>query len=241
MQTDKIIGFSTMSSAIKNADNYTRWIVSSFNKYIGDAVLEVGVGHGNYKSIIRTKFYCSVDIDKHVIEEAQKQDINGHYIEVDVVSPSFVQKTKDIRVDTIILVNVLEHIEDDKIAINNLLSLLTSGGHLIIFVPAFQSLFSNMDNLAGHFKRYTKKSVMELMQSFNLKIIKNEYFNPIGGIGWWVNKHLKHNNLDSKIINNQIAIFDKYIVPISKMFNPITKSFFGQSLLVVIKKTDHIL
>ena len=62
------------------------------------------------------------------------------------------------------------------------------------------------------------------------------YFNPIGGLGWYINKLFNYNSLNDTKINRQILFFDKYIVPISKLISPMTKTFFGQSLIIILKK-----
>ncbi len=141
------------------------------------------------------------------------------------------------EIDTVICLNVLEHIENDIIAVENMFEILKPTGHLIVFVPAFQILFSSMDEFAGHYRRYTFTTFNNLIKNLKMEILLMEYFNPIGGIGWYLNKFIKHKELDSKFINKQIKIFDKYITPVSSLINPLTSSFFGQSLLFVGEKT----
>lgn len=109
-------------------------------------------------------------------------------------------------------------------------------GNLLIFVPAFPFLYNSMDQLAGHFMRYTKASLQKIVNPVNSIIMKMEYFNAIGGVGWYLNKLIKHNDLNSKALNAQMKFFDKIIVPFSKRLNPITKNIFGQSILMVINK-----
>ena len=115
-------------------------------------------------------------------------------------------------------------------------SILTENGHVLLFVPAFNALFSDMDELAGHCRRYTKKTMRQVVAKVDCEIIQIEYFNVIGAIGWWANKFVTHKSLDNKSLNLQVQYFDKYVVPISKKLNFFTKGIFGQSLICVIKR-----
>jgi hypothetical protein len=69
------------------------------------------------------------------------------------------------------------------------------------------------------------------------RIEKMYYFNPVGGIGWWLNKFAGHKDIDASAVNFQMAFFDKYILPLSRAVNPLTKRFFGQSIICVVRKT----
>ena len=238
--SDKLItGFSTMTSAIEFADNYNNWILSKFKPYIGQNLLEVGTGQGNFKKYLSktTDQYYSVDIDAEVIERAKMRDPEGSFFVSDISKPEFVEMAKKINIDTVLCVNVFEHIPAQQEAMDNMLNILQTGGHLFIFVPAFMSLFSDMDRLVGHVTRYTKTTMKQFIPKKNCEVVKLEYFNPIGGFGWWINKFKKHDNINSPSLNNQVVFFDKFVVPISKSLNIITNSFFGQSLILILKKT----
>lgn len=232
-----VSGFSTMASAIEFIDNYNNWIIEKFKPYIGEKILEIGTGQGNFKKYLdkTADQYHSVDIDADVIARAKTRDPKGNYFVSDVSSPEFLNIAEKLGLDTVMCVNVFEHIPAQHEAMNNMLNALKPGGHLLIFVPAFNTLYNDMDRMAGHVTRYTKNSIKKFVPS-NAQVVKMEYFNPIGGLGWWANKFKKHDNIDSKNINTQVAIFDKYIVPLSKIVNFATKSFFGQSLILILKK-----
>jgi hypothetical protein len=62
-------------------------------------------------------------------------------------------------------------------------------------------------------------------------LLRLEYLNPIGGLGWWLNSRIEHRDLDSTAVNVQIKLFIKYVMPLSRAITPLTKRFFGQSLL----------
>jgi SAM-dependent methyltransferase len=230
-------GFSTMTSSIEFADNYNRWIASKIIPYIKKSLLEVGTGQGNFKKFLDNyvEEYYSIDIDKNVVERARKRDPKGNYFQADITNFEQIKKlNRDF--DLIILLNVLEHIKDDLGALKNLLKILEKDGYLFVFVPAFLTLYNDLDRLAGHYTRYRIEDFYKLADNLNAQIVEYEYFNPIGGIGWYFNKFVRHNDLDSKSANKQMQVFDKYVVPVSKTINPLSKRIFGQSLIIVLQK-----
>ncbi|MBA3857747.1 MAG: hypothetical protein C0507_12640 [Cyanobacteria bacterium PR.3.49] len=229
-------GADTFSSAIKSAVNYHRWILDEFRPYIGGRILEVGLGHGNYRPLLpQDATYFGIDIDERCIEQA-KASYPGDSFELwDISDSSKVQSFAKRKIDTVICINVLEHILPHKPAFRNLVETLEPGGHLLLFVPAFQALYTSLDELAGHHRRYHLADLRELTPP-NCKIIVNKYFNPIGGLGWWVNGFFKHKSLNDNAVNGQIEVFDKYVLPISRSIDPLVNKVFGQSLLAVVEK-----
>lgn len=231
-------GLATMTSSVEFIDNYNQWMIKKFQPYLGTRLLEIGTGHGNFKKFFPSLVqYISVDINEEVVRRAKEKYPEDIFIVADIAKDEFVIKLGGYKIDTILCTNVMEHIENDGKAIENLLSVLSTGGHLLLFVPAIPALYNDMDRLVGHYRRYTKR-MMKTVIGEAYEIPALEYFNPIGGLGWWVNKFFKHDDIDSKNLNAQVKFFDRYVVPISKVLNPLSKSFFGQSLICVIKKTS---
>jgi|GEM_PF-194276 len=231
-------GLATMTSSVEFIDNYNQWMIKKFQPYLGTRLLEIGTGHGNFKKYFPSLLqYISVDINEEVVRRAKEKYPDDIFIVADIAKDEFLIKLGGYKIDTILCTNVMEHIENDGKAIENLLSVLSTGGHLLLFVPAIPALYNDMDRLVGHYRRYTKR-MMKTVIGEAYEIPTLEYFNPIGGLGWWVNKFIKHDDIDSKNLNAQVKFFDRYVVPISKVLNPLSKRFFGQSLICVIKKTS---
>lgn len=229
-------GDATYSSAIRDASNYTRWILSAFDGKIGRQVLEVGIGHGGHADHLPPGVeYVGLDIDEGSVEAARSQHPERSYVCADVLDPALPELVAARVFDTVLCVNVLEHVDRDADAVANLLTVLAPGGRLLIFVPAFQALYSDLDRMAGHVRRYTTGALAALVPP-GAVIEMNEYFNPIGGLGWWANKFLPHRTLNDGAVNGQVKLFDRYILPLSRAVNPITRSFFGQSIVCVVRK-----
>ncbi|MEW5947089.1 MAG: class I SAM-dependent methyltransferase [bacterium] len=230
----RVRGGGTMSSGMEGADNYVRWIVDVFRPYFGENVLEIGTGFGNFRRHLPCRGrFVSVDIVPETIESARSADREGVYVLADVSCGGFGEKLAGELFDTVLCVNVLEHVEDEAKALGNMFEVLAPGGRLLLLVPAFGALYSEMDSLAGHFRRYTKGEVGRLLERFPCGIVKLEYFNPVGGAGWWLNRFARHADLDGALINRQIRFFDRVLVPVSRAVNPVTRGFFGQSVVCV--------
>ena len=89
--------------------------------------------------------------------------------------------------DTVICLNVVEHVEDDRGALSNMKSVLAEGGQAIILVPQGQWNFGTLDTVLGHVRRYSKESLRRLAADCGLEVLKILEFNRIGTIAWFLN------------------------------------------------------
>jgi SAM-dependent methyltransferase len=229
-------GAETYSSAMGDAVNYFRWILDEFQPFMGKSLLEVGLGHGSYRACLPTDLqYFGIDIDADSVAQAQRKYPGDTILEADIADRDFAAAFKGKKIDSVICINVLEHVLDHRLAVKNLIEIMEPGGHLFLFVPAFQALYTALDQLAGHHRRY-RKADLEALVPPTAKVVVSKYFNSIGGFGWWVNGFFKHKSLNDGAVNTQIAVFDKYVLPFSRMLNPITGPWFGQSAILVVRK-----
>lgn len=228
----------TFSSAMLEAKEYNKWVLNYYTSYIKDPLLEIGLGHGAFYSYLPSTVnnYTGIDIDETLVNHAKNQNPHNQYLCMDLASKQFIDYFKGQKFNSIICFNVLEHISDDKMALKNMINVLTTSGHILLFVPAFQTLYTDLDRLAGHYRRYHFSTLDSLVKICGGEIAEWSYFNFIGGIGWWVNKFMKHHSLNDHTVNKQIWFFNKFILPFSKIIQPFTKKFFGQSLYCVIRK-----
>jgi SAM-dependent methyltransferase len=227
----------TFSSAIADARKYMDWIVTTMRPYLGSNLLEVGVGHGSYCEYFKEiAAYRGIDIDPQNVASSRAKYPGATFEIGDVCSDQFNSTFVPGSVDTIVCCNVIEHIEDDSRAVVNMANALSRGGHLFILVPALQMLYGELDRLAGHCRRYDKPQMLKACSSAPVEILELRYFNPIGGLAWWLNRYVSHKSLDDAAVNAQIRIFDKYVLPVSRLIDPLTRSFFGQSLICVARK-----
>lgn len=229
-------GHSTLES-IASADKFNRWMYEVISPFCSDETLEVGGGIGNIsqcfldagKNLTVTELqeeYCQVIRDKFGTHKCLNQ-----VIRMNIVDQDFDDKYQELfgKFDAVFALNVVEHIEDDVLAIANCKKLLKENGNLIILVPAFQSLYNSFDKSLGHFKRYKKKSLIELFQKNDLKVIHKQYFNFVGTLGWWVSGKIMKKEV---VPEGQMKLYN-FFVPIIKLIDIFTKGFVGLSVIVV--------
>ncbi|MBN3038355.1 MAG: class I SAM-dependent methyltransferase [Candidatus Omnitrophica bacterium] len=231
--------FQCSSLAIREAVNYYRWLYNDFKDYIGDSILEIGGGIGNFSNLLSDrKRLVIVDIVEEVVQRLDnifEDKANVSVFKADICDKGFVDSVIKNGFDTIICVNVLEHIADDIGALKNMRELLsTRGGHLLLLVPAHEILFSDLDRVVGHHRRYNKKPLRQKLEQAGFSINKLYYLNCLGAIGWFINyKILKYKEVVCQSTDRQIKIFDRFLVPLVSRMESILKPPFGISLIAV--------
>lgn len=233
-------GLQTMSPEMKNAVNYHRWLFKKINSYLGQRVLEIGMGDGTYTEFIRDKeLVVGIDIADDCLDFCKKRFVGKNNIKclsLDLLTGDL-SDIKYQKLDSAFCFNVLEHVEKDVDFLKKIKELIVDGGQVAIIVPAMGSLYGKMDALAGHFRRYNKNKMISSAKQAGWQIVKLEYFNFLGGVAWLLfNSVAKPQSLADKNLNKQIILFDKFVLPITKFCDWFTKKWFGQSLLVILKK-----
>jgi SAM-dependent methyltransferase len=230
-------GSDTYSSAIADANNYMKWVVNTFRPHLRGRILEVGIGHGYYSTYLSEYGdYLGVDHDHDSVAQAKAAFPNQSFATCDILDRGQLRMLLPGGADTIVSINVLEHIEDDRRAVANLVDVLKPGGHLLLSVPALMMLYNDLDRLAGHCRRYTTPRIRSLLDDQPIEILRLTYFNVIGGLGWLVNSLKRYRSLDEDAINSQIRLFDRYAIPLSRTIDPLFRSFFGQSVICIARR-----
>ncbi len=210
------------------AVQYNRWIYRIIQPFLGLRILEIGCGTGNITHYLTDHGHvCAADVNGHYLEEARKHlrgARNVLYRRINLERS--LQSLKSFRPDTIVCVNVLEHVENDRRTLQECLRLLPGGGHLLVFVPALQSLYGSMDRTYGHFRRYSKSELNSKTREAGFKTVECRYMNLPGIPGWWLNGKV----LRRKIIpKGQMLLYDK-LVPLIQMAEGIVHPPVGMSL-----------
>jgi SAM-dependent methyltransferase len=221
---------------LQKVNNYNRWIYDNIKPYVGRNVLEIGCGIGNITDyfISPDRKITGIDIDEDFVDVAKEKYKNTPGVTIamgDALNPGCTLPGKSY--DTVMLLNVLEHIQDDLKAVKCIFDLLEPKGRAIILVPAMKFAYGELDRQLGHHKRYEKPDMIKLYAYNGFEIEKLFYMNWIGAFGWAFNSRILRKKL---IPEDQSNIMDKLIVPIIKPLEDIVKPFFGQSLIAVGKR-----
>jgi SAM-dependent methyltransferase len=145
--------------------------------------------------------------------------------------------SKEERFDSIVIVNVLEHIEDDIQELEIAKSVLKPDGKIFIFVPAMPSLYGSMDAISGHFRRYRQSELKAVIRAAGLQTRTIRYFDPIGVLPYW----LSYRVLNRKTLGaSSVALYDKIIIPTSILISRATKSRgLGKNLILVAESENN--
>lgn len=216
--------------------NYYDWIMDTFSSYVRGRVIEYGAGAGTVSARLAplADELTLVELSANLIEPLSVRFCDDP--KVKVISESLENHAAQLgaeAVDTVVMVNVLEHIEDDREALTHLLRILRPGGHLLLFVPALQGLMSKLDRLHGHFRRYHRPDLASKVQAAGGDVLLSRYFDCAGVIPWFViNKMMGSTTFNPALID----IHDKYVVPVSRAFERVVSPPFGKNLMLVARK-----
>jgi SAM-dependent methyltransferase len=171
-----------------------RWLYSKLAPHVRGDVLEIGSGIGNLSSLLVAdgeRFVLS-DMESHYLDALRRRFAGDARVEVvgyDLEAPP-PAALAGRRFDTIVAVNVIEHIADDRALVGHLAAMLKPGGKLAVYVPACPFAYGTLDRALGHHRRYTPASLKALLDGADLRSSHPKYINLFGLAGWMVSGRL---------------------------------------------------
>lgn len=234
MKDSKYIGNEL--TIFKDAVNWKQYWYNSISKFISGDVLEIGAGIGiNTNLLLQNhsdiRSITSIEPDK-ILSDQILDNIKGDTSKVVVLNQYLEDLSTDKKFDTIIYIDVIEHIKDDSSELSKAKSHLKEGGLLIILVPAYNFLFSPFDDAIGHYRRYNRKMLINAIPD-DLSMLKLFYLDSLGLCASLLNKFVLKQSYPTK---SQIQKYDKLIVPISRITDRLILNSFGKSLVGIWKK-----
>jgi SAM-dependent methyltransferase len=225
---------------MSDAENYVRWIFSELvAPHLGPSVLEIGSGIGTFSTRIaadpKVKQLTCVEIDLSCSATAREalaaadvrkpvEHIVGDYLNTPLKKDEY---------DTALLINVLEHLQDDRAAVRKARSELRMDGTLVIFVPAFGLLMSDLDRRLGHYRRYTTASLRQLLEGAGFTVSTLRYYNLTGFLGWLWRFRIRGRTAQSPEL---VRFFDRRVLPVQLLVERALRLPVGQSVYAVAKK-----
>jgi 2-polyprenyl-3-methyl-5-hydroxy-6-metoxy-1,4-benzoquinol methylase len=217
------------------ARNYYRTILKFFRPYVGDRVLEVGAGIGTFSSFLLglmnvrelTTLEPAVNLfpllDRRFSEDSRVKCVNGYLHDY---PPS-----EDI--DTVVSINVLEHIENDGGFLRSAQQVLAPGGTILLFTPAMPMLYGSLDRQFGHNRRYTKRGLAQELRSAGFSLESLRYFDLPGILGWFLaTRILKRNTL----LPDDVRHYDRFVFSWSSKIESWWEPPIGKNLLAIGRK-----
>ncbi len=211
---------------------YNHWIYSRIRPYLRGAICEVGGGTGNITQfLLNYPRVVSLEPDGHSLRIARERfadHLNTKFVQTyvegcpreEVAAGSF---------DTVICLNVLEHIENDVEALRRMGALCAAGGQVVILVPAMQWAFGRLDESFGHYRRYSRRTLRAAFAAAGLEVVASRYFNFIGAFGWWYTSRVRG---AVQLEASSCRTFDR-LVPYLDSIERLIPPPIGQSLIMV--------
>jgi 2-polyprenyl-3-methyl-5-hydroxy-6-metoxy-1,4-benzoquinol methylase len=215
---------------LNDANAFSRWVVDEISAWVGESVLEIGCGIGTYTLELAKlgKSIVAIDIEVPFIEAAKhrlQEYPNVQFLQGDATTMDLA--TGHGGFDTVVLIDVLEHIEMDVSLLERFRLRLKPGGCIIIKVPAMPSLYCAMDQAIGHWRRYDRQNLSRTISSAGFQVIEVRPFNAFGVPGWWWNgRVLKRRSPPA----DQIALFNR-LTPLFRPLDKLARHFFCSSLI----------
>lgn len=214
--------------AMKKATRYNNFLIDLIRKYaVGSRVLDHGAGAGTFATPVAAGGMQVLCMEP---DHGLRADLTQSGLEV----AASLEEIPDCSVDYAYTLNVLEHIKDDQDAIAELHRCLKPGGRLLVYVPAFQNLFSQMDAHVGHFRRYRRQPLQRLLQDTGFEISAAYYVDSLGYLATLVYKLV--GDRSGSVSPGSVAFYDAVIFPISRIIDFLSIGSFGKNLTIVATK-----
>jgi hypothetical protein len=204
--------------------------------YLGSRILDVGAGIGSTIQLLcseRQSLWLALEPNAHFAKRIRGASATGKIpaiCEVRVGTLEVVEGHEQF--DSILYIDVLEHIEDHYAEVNRASQHLHARGFLIVLAPAYQTLYTPFDKAVGHFRRYNRKALWDLTPH-GLKVVRIDYLDSVGLLASLGNRVVLKSEMPTPA---QIALWDRWMVPISRQLDPIFGYRWGKSILAIWEK-----
>lgn len=221
--------------ALEAAPEFNRWMYEAVQPWLGNRVAELGVGRGNLSRFIRKHEHVlltdhRLDYLKH-LQERWAERPGLEIGKLDMNERSDYEQLREFRPDSVIFLNVLEHIEDDRLVLRSLFETVPEECRVVVLVPHGMKLYSDFDRDLGHFRRYEDGELEGKLIAAGFKVETQFYFNKIGKPAWYL-----HNTLCGRkqLKPWQLRLYNT-LTPVFKFLDKVLPTK-GLSTVVVARK-----
>jgi glycosyltransferase involved in cell wall biosynthesis len=226
----------TILHNLERAQRFNGWMADAIAPNVGKTVLEIGAGIGNITSCLTPRdLYVASDVNANYLHYLRNFAAGRPYLKVARVDLEDATSFSEFeqKFDTVICLNVLEHVQDPNRALANIHGALAPGGRLLLYVPQGQGLYSSLDVALGHRCRYDRKSLSQELVDAGFTVETLKGFNRISVLGWWWNGKIMRRSNFGRL---QIKLFD-LCVPLLKLMEPWLPGR-GLGLIAVARKSS---
>lgn len=219
--------------ADESAPNYLRWIADLIEPHIGHRVLELGAGIGSITELWASGHeVVASDLSESCIAALHKRFDNW---------PNVTVSRKDVReltsagerFDSVVMINVLEHIENDAGVLATLRDLLAPGGAVIVYVPALNGLYGAWDHRVGHYRRYSRWRLREVAREAGLRPLELRYVNILAIPAWFA---FSRTDIGERTTGSSLSIWDRTGIPAGRAIESRVRVPIGLNVLGVLAR-----
>lgn len=214
---------------MREAENYNCFLLNTVLEYanLGKHIVDFGAGIGIFALRLKHLGHKITCIENDTF-------LKNRLIQSGLDCVDSFSDIEDNSIDYIYTLNVLEHIEKDFETLVILHKKLNSNGVILVYVPAFNVIYSSMDRKVGHFRRYRLDGLRKLMEKAEFTINRAEYVDFIGFFASLI--YLIINRKEGNINPEGLRFYDQFIFPVSRFFDRFSRFFIGKNLLIVARK-----
>lgn len=214
------------------APRYRRYEYDLVAPHCGRSVLEVGAGMGHFSAELlgRDRLVLS-DPEPYCLDSLRARFAQAPGVEVIPLSVPGGTGIGD-PVETVVAMNVLEHIADHVGALRDLSRLVVPGGRIVLWVPGYQALYGDFDRKVGHVRRYTPRTLATAAADARLAVEVLHPVNLLGGLAWWLAVRRGRAETPNPRL---VSLYDRLVIPTTRLIERFVKPPFGQSIFCVVR------
>jgi len=223
---------------LSKLERYNAWLYRSMSEHVGKRILEIGCGNGNM-----TKFFTNadrivaIDQDPSFVSDMRRR-FEG-VPNVQVLECDFpVQYKSTEYFDTVVCMNVLEHVDDVEAFLWKAKDTLSVGGKLVLLVPAHQWLFGTLDHHAGHLRRYSAGALRTLLDRVGFSVASLNHLNVMGALGWFLTGRVLRQPVPSRVTFRTFNALTGVFLSFERVLRATLPLPLGLSLLAIAQKRE---
>lgn len=217
---------------------FARWMYRTVRRDLGETVLDAGAGIGTFTEILVSdhRRVAVLENEPQFLESIRARFASNSAVTVHQGDLTDEKSFAGIEpVDSVLCLNVLEHIDDDQAAMRNLLKQTRPGGNMVVLVPAYPWLLNKMDRAIGHYRRYGRGEFVQRLESAGWKVERLFRFNAFGLPGWFVAGKLLRRSTPGRGL---YRLFDSLVPVFALLERILVRGSIGLSLIAVCRRVE---